>query len=236
MRKPVAVYTGSGQGRQAGYTGEAVDTSGMRRVRRLRYDNILLVMAVALGIALVVLSLQRLSAEAEEFVSMSDSVITEQQASELLDAHTPDLGIYNELVPMPREHQEYLYELCELYGLDYIKTLAVIQHESLFDANATNATNDFGYFQINEVNHASLAEKLKTKNQPFDPYVNMQWGTYMLSDLYAYWEERGYHGQGLDDAVWSSYNKGVTGFLQYGHAVEYINRMKASIEKMESKF
>lgn len=141
---------------------------------------------------------------------------------------------YNEDVPMPKAHQEYLYELTTEYGLDYVKTLAVIQHESVFDPNATNETQDYGYFQINIVNHQHLSELLGTQNAPFDPYVNMEWGTYMLSDLYAYWSEQGYQGQGLDDAVWSSYNKGKAGFLKYGHATEYIHKMKASIQKIES--
>lgn len=145
-------------------------------------------------------------------------------------------SIYNPDIPMPKEHQEYLYDLCQTYGLSYKKTLAVIQHESVFDPNATNPTNDYGYFQINQVNHASLSEKLNTKNSPFNPYVNMQWGTYMLADLYTYWSEKGYHGQGLDDAVWSSYNRGKSGFMKNGHAVAYVNKMKASIETINSKF
>ena len=145
-------------------------------------------------------------------------------------------SIYNPDIPMPKEHQEYLYELCVEKGLDYKKTLALIKHESVFDQKAINETNDYGYFQINEVNHEELTLELQTANDPLDPYINMQWGTYMLADLYEYWADKGYHGQGLADAVWSSYNKGKTGFIERGHAVEYVSKMKVSIEEVNNLF
>lgn len=145
-------------------------------------------------------------------------------------------SIYNKNIDMPKSHQEFLYMLCEKRGLNYKKTLAVIQHESGFNPNATNATHDFGYFQVNQVNHATLAQKLHTENNPFNPYINMKWGTYLLSELYKDYESQGYKGQGLDDAVWSSYNKGKAGFYKYGHAEGYIYKMKISIQKINSAF
>jgi hypothetical protein len=162
-------------------------------------------------------------------MAVSTKVVKQEEPKE-------ESSIYNPDVPMPKEHQEYLYKLCEEKGLDYKQTLAVIQHESVFDPNATNVTNDFGYFQINQINHETLASKLQTANDPFDPYVNMQWGTYMLADLYQYWSDKGYQGQGLSDAVWSSYNRGKTGFLRNGHAVEYVSKMKASVEQINNLF
>jgi Transglycosylase SLT domain len=144
--------------------------------------------------------------------------------------------IYNENIPMPKEHQEYLYELCEERGLDYQKTLAVIQHESVFDANAVNETNDYGYFQVNLVNHQELSEKLNTDNSPLNPYVNMNWGTFMLADLYSYWGEKGFRGETLDEVVWSSYNKGITGFKNNGHATTYISKMKEAIQTISEAF
>ncbi|PLS18846.1 hypothetical protein CVD28_00145 [Bacillus sp. M6-12] len=145
-------------------------------------------------------------------------------------------SVYNENIPMPKEHQEYLYELCEERGLDYHKTLAVIQHESKFNPNALNETNDYGYFQVNAVNHADLAKKLHTDNSAFNPYINMNWGTYMLADLYSYWGEKGFTGSTLDEVVWSSYNKGITGFKENGHATAYVYKMKASIQEIDEKF
>ena len=242
------------------------ETASERKAKRKSYDRMVYLIIAALTLLVIALSVQVLSAQADalteaekpetafkelqveqkqtsEVMAVTTETVEKETVSEVVEveevvvqavAEAP--SIYNPEIPMPKEHQEYLYKLCQEYGLEYKKTLAVIQHESVFDPNATNATNDFGYFQINQVNHATLSEKLQTENNPFNPYVNMQWGTHMLSDLYTYWSSKGYHGQGLDDAVWSSYNRGKTGFLENGHAVAYINKMKASIETINSKF
>lgn len=146
------------------------------------------------------------------------------------------LNVYNESIPMPKEHQEFLYALCKDKGLDYKKTLALVQNESSFDQNAINETNDYGYFQVNAVNHHDLAKKLNTDNSPLNPYINMAWGTYMLADLYSYWGEQGFKGERLDELVWSSYNKGITGFRKNGHATKYINNMKMAIQDINKVF
>lgn len=206
-----------------------------RMAKRKKQDRLLVgIMALLVGL-LIVLTGQALANDTKQ----AEAPLTKEAEVKVAVAGVQKMeeaSIYNPDIPMPKEHQEYLYELCQERGLDYVKTLAVIQHESAFNPNATNATNDFGYFQVNQVNHSTLAEKLDTVNDPFNPYINMDWGTYMLSDLYTFWSERGYHGQGLDDAVWSSYNKGRNGFILNGHAVSYINKMKASIENINEKF
>ncbi|MDF2880028.1 MAG: soluble lytic murein transglycosylase and like regulatory protein [Clostridiaceae bacterium] len=133
--------------------------------------------------------------------------------------------IYNENIPMPREHQEYLYELCKERGLDYKITLAVLKHESQFDANVI-ADRDYGYMQINLINHKYLSELLGTANKPLDPYININWGTYMLSDLYEYWESNGLTGKELEESVLSSYNKGITGYKRGGKAMVYLEKIE----------
>lgn len=145
-------------------------------------------------------------------------------------------NIYNANIPMPKEHQEYLYKLCKKRHLNYQKTLAVIKHESSFDPNVINETNDYGYFQINLVNHEDLTNKLHTENSPLNPYVNMNWGTYMLADLYSYWGEEGFTGKRLDEVVWSSYNKGITGFRNKGDATKYISKMREAIQTIHDAF
>lgn len=141
---------------------------------------------------------------------------------------------YSEALPLPYEHQEYLYSLCIDYGLDYEKALAVMEHESKFDPNAIGATSDFGYFQINAINHEWLSKTLSTPNDPLDPYVNIQWGTYMLDYLYDYWEEKGLTSVALEDAVLSSYNKGITGFQRTGKATTYINKVRESYKFIQN--
>lgn len=228
-----------------------------RRKKRSLKDANLLLFIFSLFVLVVFLTLHTLDAKAvNSTIKSEDSVpVSKVEKEPVIENHVQvaqvmavstkvvkqeepkeEPSIYNPDIPMPKEHQEYLYKLCEEKGLDYKQTLAVIQHESVFDPNATNVTNDFGYFQINQINHTTLASKLQTANDPFDPYVNMQWGTYMLADLYQYWADKGYKGQSLTDAVWSSYNRGKTGFLRNGHAVEYVSKMKASVEQINNLF
>jgi soluble lytic murein transglycosylase-like protein len=143
--------------------------------------------------------------------------------------------IYNPRIPMKKEYQEYLYKLCLQRGLDYKKTLALIKTESSFNPKA-HGGNNYGYFQVNKINHASLSKKLRTPNKPYDPYVNINWGTYMLSDLYRYWKNKGIKGRQLDEYVWSSYNRGLNGFKKHGKAYSYINKMRKNIEYINRLF
>ncbi len=143
-------------------------------------------------------------------------------------------NLISEKIPMKIEHQIHLYNLCVDRNLDYIKTLALVQTESTFNPNAASRSN-FGYMQINRVNHNRLAKNLKTANAPLDPYINLNWGTKMLEDLYRKYEGLGYEGDKLDRAVWSSYNKGEGGFKRTGEATHYINKNYKHINEIRNK-
>lgn len=171
--------------------------------------------------------------------SIEDSSNTKIENDPALDKSTITQQLsfpYSEKLPLPYEHQEYLYSLCMQYGLDYEKVLAVMEHESKFDPNAIGATSDFGYFQINSINHVWLSETLGTPNDPLDPYVNMQWGTFFLADLIDYWENEGLTGTALDEAVLSSYNKGKTGFRRTGKATNYIEKVRESYALIQNEY
>ncbi|WPQ60008.1 transglycosylase SLT domain-containing protein [Paenibacillus polymyxa] len=140
--------------------------------------------------------------------------------------------VYNADIPLSKEEQKYLYKLSQKRGLNYEKTLAVMQHESGYNAKEISETHDYGYFQINKVNHENLSKLLDTPNKPLDPYVNMEWGTYMLSNLYNYWESKGISGRELDEYVWSSYNKGIGGFRTHGKATKYIKLVRAAYSEV----
>lgn len=136
---------------------------------------------------------------------------------------------YKEHLKLPYDHQKYLYERTKELGLDFDKALAVMEHESKFDANAIGETKDYGYFQVNITNHEWLSDVTNTPNKPLDPYVNIDWGTYMLKWLGDYWTERGLTGKALDEAVWSSYNKGIQGFRETGEATVYVAKVQESL-------
>lgn len=145
-----------------------------------------------------------------------------------------DKFLYNPNIPMPKEHQEYLYQLCKERGLDYVTTLAVLKHESQFDPNSISKTGDYGYMQINKINHKHLSKVLKTSNSPLDPYVNLNWGTYMLQDAYSHWLKVGKTGRELYECALSTYNKGLTGFKKYGKATPYIAKVDTELAYLKS--
>lgn len=217
---------------------EVVEKRELFKKKRLRQQRRSLLVMVLLSIIVISLLTTHVFAQASDVnLKENDKTLAVKKEKVSVQAvKKATTSVYNSAIPMPKAHQEYLYGLTTKYGLDYKKTLALIQHESMFNANAVNKTKDYGYFQVNLVNHKDLAKNLGTANQPFDPYVNMQWGAYMLSELYSDWAEEGYTGQSLDEVVWSSYNKGKTGFLKYGHATVYINKMNASIADINKKF
>lgn len=129
---------------------------------------------------------------------------------------------------LPKAHQSYLLKRTQKLGIDYKKALAVMKTESGFNPNVISSTNDYGYFQINKINHARMIQTLGSPNTPLDPYVNIDWGTFMLAELYEYWGDRGVTGTELDEYVWSSYNRGLGGFKKYGKVSQYIQKVNES--------
>lgn len=140
--------------------------------------------------------------------------------------------VYNPEIPMPKEHQSYLYKLSKERQIDYAIALAIIKHESGFDPNKISKTNDYGYFQINKINHESLAKTLNTPNDPLDPYININWGTYMLGQLYSKWSKE-YAGKQLHEIVWSCYNLGEFGYKKHGIATKYVKKVNLALEEIK---
>lgn len=142
---------------------------------------------------------------------------------------------YSKKVPLPKAQQQYLYKMTKQRGLNYRETLAVMLHESNMKVKAKGG-NNYGYFQINKINHKNLAKITKTKNLPYDPYVNINWGTYMLSDLQKKYKKKGYKGTALKEATLSAYNKGEGGFKKYGKAKAYITKHNQCLSKVNKWF
>lgn len=84
---------------------------------------------------------------------------------------------------MPKEEQEFLFCLCNGYNIDFCLVMAMIQVESMFDADAVSATNDYGLMQINQNNHDWLTKTLGVEDY-LDPYQNMRAGCYVLRKLF----------------------------------------------------
>lgn len=103
---------------------------------------------------------------------------------------------------MPEEQQEFVFYLCSGYNLDFTLVMALIQHESSFDPNVISSTNDYGYMQINLVNHQWLTETLGVTDY-LDPYQNIRAGVFTLRKLFERYQDT--------DMVLMAYNMGETG-------------------------
>jgi hypothetical protein len=207
-------------------------TRKRRKLKRsVKITLALLLLSVWMGITCYKIGFAQGSKYAKETVKASEQQSKEDSAT-LLEKNNESVKekfVFNPDIPMPEKHQRYLFEKCKERGLDYKKTLALIQHESNYNPNAVSDTMDYGYFQINEINRAELAKKLNTPDSPLNPYINMDWGTYILAELYEYWEEKGVTGEELDRHVWSSYHKGIKGFKENGEATSYIKKVEAAL-------
>lgn len=174
-------------------------------------------------------------ARAQIKINASTTVSPKNQSAIQSSTHSShsNEGYYNPNIPLPKDVQAYLYQKVKERGLDFAQALAIIKIESGFNPNAFSGSS-YGYFQINKVNHQHLANKLGTPNAPYDPYVNINWGTYMLADLYATFKAKGYTGTQLTEAVLSSYNKGIGGYQRTGIATSYCQKYYSALKVVQS--
>lgn len=103
---------------------------------------------------------------------------------------------------MPEEQQEFVFYLCSGYNLDFTLVMALIQHESNFNPDTVSSTNDYGYMQINLVNHQWLTETLGVTDY-LDPYQNIRAGVFILRKLFERYQDT--------DMVLMAYNMGEAG-------------------------
>lgn len=103
---------------------------------------------------------------------------------------------------MPEEQQEFTYYLCTGYNLDFTLVMALIQNESSFAPSVVSATHDYGYMQINEMNHQWLTDTLGVTDFT-DPYQNIRAGVFVLRKLYERYQDT--------NMVLMAYNMGENG-------------------------
>lgn len=103
---------------------------------------------------------------------------------------------------MPEAEQEFVFYICAGYNLDFTLVMALIQYESNFDPDAISSTNDYGYMQINVINHEWLTETLGVTDY-LDPYQNIRAGVFILRKLFERYQDT--------DMVLMAYNLGETG-------------------------
>lgn len=109
-------------------------------------------------------------------VTVSRSSLVTSISSQPIDA---GFVAYN--ISLPVEHQQYAYNLCKKYGIDYPLFIALMFRESSFNANVIGPGGyAYGLCQIGISNYSNLNAKLGITNL-LDPYDNMTAGAYMLS-------------------------------------------------------
>jgi soluble lytic murein transglycosylase-like protein len=106
-------------------------------------------------------------------------------------------------VPLSKELQDYIRNLCDEYGIPIELVIAIIDVESTFRANVVSKTNDYGLMQINKCNHEWLTDKLGVTDF-LDPYQNIKSGVHILS---AHLEVT----NGNIELALMRYNNGATG-------------------------
>ncbi len=91
-------------------------------------------------------------------------------------------------VNMDEDLQEFTYYLCSEYDIEFMLVMAVISHESDFDADCISSTNDYGLMQINRGNHEWLSDALGIDNF-LDPEQNIRAGVFVLRKLFEQYTE-----------------------------------------------
>jgi soluble lytic murein transglycosylase-like protein len=116
---------------------------------------------------------QRVLSIAEETLHIIQSPITyERTAAPLYD------------IALSQELQTFTYDMCRLYGIEehYELILAVMWHESNFDAAAISSTDDYGLMQINKCNHKEPREILGVVDF-LDPESSITCGVHIFSNI-----------------------------------------------------
>ena len=126
-------------------------------------------------------------------------------------------------VPMDTRLQEYVFYLSEAYDIDFTFVMALIQHETNFEAGAISSTDDYGLMQINSVNHTYLAEELGITDF-LDPYENVKAGMFILRKLFEKYE--------IPEKVLMAYNLGETGAARlWEQGIFEVNYSKEILQK-----
>ncbi len=133
-------------------------------------------------------------------------------------AYLPDY-IYKKLYPL--KYSEYVEKYAEEYEMDPYFIYAVIHSESRFRPDAVSHVGASGLMQLMPDSFDWIKTRLGDKRELsyeediFDPEINIQYGTYMLSILYKEFKDRdvtvmAYHAgrgkiqQWLQDSKYSS--------------------------------
>lgn len=130
-------------------------------------------------------TLERDSTETLVYGAYDDRTFTEEIP---LDWGAGDLDFTPLDCKMPEEQQEFTYYLCAGYNIDFALVMALIQNESDFEPAVVSTTNDYGYMQINQINHRWLRDTIGVTDFT-DPYQNIRSGVFVLRKLFERYQD-----------------------------------------------
>ena len=151
-------------------------------------------------------------------VTASRSAIVKSVGAKQVDA-----GFKKYNIKLPVEQQEYAYNICKKYGIQYELFLAIMYKESGFNAGAVGGGNSYGLCQIHVSNFSSLRSKLGVSNFT-DPYDNMTAGAYLLSNYFASAKKVVSGNDAIEAYALNSYNMGEGVFFRNCYSKGILNR------------
>ena len=133
------------------------------------------------------------------FGAYDDRIFTEEIS---LDWTTGNLTFTPIDCGLDEETQEFVFYLCEGYGLDWTLVMALMRHESEFVADVISKSNDYGLMQINTMNHEWLRDTLGITDF-LDKEQNIRAGVFVLRKLFEQYTDT--------NMVLMAYNMGEPG-------------------------
>lgn len=167
---------------------------------------------------------EQLSTETLVYGAYDDRTFTQEIS---LDWSAGDLDFKLLDCKMPEEQQEFTYYLCDGYNLDFTLVMALIRNESSFNPNVISSTNDYGYMQINAINHDWLTDTLGVTDFT-DPYQNIRAGLFILRKLFERYQDT--------NMVLMAYNMGEDGASRLWERGVYSTDYTEKILKYQEQF
>lgn len=130
-------------------------------------------------------------------------------------------------VPLNEDLQEFIFYLSAGYNIDFTFTMALMQHESGFQADVISATDDYGLMQINSCNHDYLKEMIGVSDF-LDPYSNIRSGMFILRKLFEKYE--------TPEKVLMAYNMGEGGASKLWERGIYETNYSKAILQIQQQF
>jgi soluble lytic murein transglycosylase-like protein len=126
--------------------------------------------------------------------------------------------------------QEFTYYLAYGYNIDFYLLMALMEQESMYEADTISSTGDYGLMQINQCNHEWMSEELGITDF-LDPYQNIMAGTYEINRLFEKY--------GDTNKVLMAYNMGEGGarklWNQGIYETEYTRSIAEKYETIEGR-